>query len=95
MAAITSFKAQIVVQMVQNLPAVQDSRVRSLGREDPLEEGIATHSSVLACRITWTEQPGWATVHGVSKTHVYYGATNTHTGFRYKGYAHVKLNALR
>ena len=68
--------------------------VQSPGQKGPLEEGTANHSSVLACRIPWTEEPGRATVHGVSKTHVYYGATNTHTGFRYKGYAHFKLNAL-
>ena len=51
MAVITSSKAQIVVQMVQNLPAMQDTRVYCLGREDPLEEGMATHSSLLAWRI--------------------------------------------
>ena len=47
--------------MVKNPPAVQEAqetRVQSLGREDPLEEGMATHSSVLAWRIPWTEKPG-------------------------------------
>ena len=39
-------------------PVMQKTRVRSLGREDPLEEGMATHSSVLAWRISWTEEPG-------------------------------------
>ena len=48
----------LVVQMVKNLPAVQETWVQSLGREDPLEEGMATHSSVLAWRIPWTEDPG-------------------------------------
>ena len=43
--------------MVKNLPAVKETRVRSLGREDSLEEGIAAHSSILACRIPWTEEP--------------------------------------
>ena len=43
-------------------------RVQSLSWEDPLEEGMATHSSILAWRISWTEEPGWqATVHGVTK----------------------------
>ena len=42
--------------MVQNLPAMQETRVLSLGREDPLEEGKATHSSILAWRISWTEE---------------------------------------
>ena len=51
-------KASLVVQMVKNLPAMQESRVRSLGWEDPLETGIATHSSIIAWRIPWTEEPG-------------------------------------
>ena len=42
----------------QNLPAMQETRVRSLGQEDPLEEEMATHSSLLAWRIPWTEEPG-------------------------------------
>ena len=44
--------------MVKNLPAMQDTQVQSLGREDPLEEDMATHSRVLAGRIPWTEEPG-------------------------------------
>ena len=44
--------------MVKNLPAVQETWIRSLGREDPLEKGIATHSSILAWRISRTEEPG-------------------------------------
>ena len=44
--------------MVKNLPAMQETRVQSLGREDPLEKGMAIHSSVLAWRIPWTEKPG-------------------------------------
>ena len=43
-------------QMVKNLPAVWETQVRSLGREDPLEEAVAPHSSVLAWRIPWTEE---------------------------------------
>ena len=46
----------------------QEMLVRSLGREDPLEEEMATHSSILAWRIPWTEEPGRATVHGVTKS---------------------------
>ena len=46
--------ASLVAQMVKNLPAMQDIWVRSLCQEDPLEEGIATHSSILAWRIPWT-----------------------------------------
>ena len=44
--------------MVKNLPAVQETWVRSLGYKDPLEEGMGTHSSILASRIPWTEEPG-------------------------------------
>ena len=44
--------------MVKNLPAAQETQVRSLGLEDPLEEDMAAHSSVLAWRIPWTEEPG-------------------------------------
>ena len=43
--------------MVKNLPAVLGTRVGSLGREDPLEKEMATHSSILAWKITWTEEP--------------------------------------
>ena len=44
--------------MVKNLPAMQETWVQSLGREDPLEKGMATHSSILAWRIPWTEKTG-------------------------------------
>ena len=46
-----------MAEMVKNLPAMQESRVQSLGWEDTLEEGMATHSSILAWRIPWTEEP--------------------------------------
>ena len=48
----------LVAPMVKNLPAMQETWVRSLGWEDPLEEGMATHSSILPWRIPWTEEPG-------------------------------------
>ena len=44
--------------MVKNLPAMQETQVQSLGLEDPLEKEMATHCSILAWRITWTEEPG-------------------------------------
>ena len=50
--------ASLVAQMVKNLPIMGETWVRSLGWEDPLEEGMATHSSILAWRIPWTEEPG-------------------------------------
>ncbi|KAI4549866.1 hypothetical protein MG293_002196 [Ovis ammon polii] len=50
--------AFLVAQMVKNLSAMQETQIRYLGHEDPLEEGLATHSSILAWRIPWTEEPG-------------------------------------
>ena len=50
--------ASLMAQMVKNPPAVQETWVQSLGWEDSLEEGIATHSSILAWRTPWTEEPG-------------------------------------
>ena len=51
-------RASLVAQMVKNLPAVLETWVQFLGQEDPLEKGMATHSSILAWRIPWTEEPG-------------------------------------
>ena len=48
----------MVAQMIKNLPAVQETLVRSLGQEDPLKKGMATLSSILAWRISWTEETG-------------------------------------
>ena len=45
--------------MVKNLPAMQETWFRSLGQEDPLEKGMATHPNILAWRIPWTEEPSW------------------------------------
>ena len=50
--------ASLVTQTLKNLPAMQETQVRSLGQEDPLQKGMATHFSVLAWRIPWTEEPG-------------------------------------
>ena len=50
-------KASLIAQLIKNLPAMQ-TRVRFLGREDPLEKGMATHSRILAWRIPWTEEHG-------------------------------------
>ena len=47
-----------MAQMVKNLPAMQGTQVQSLGQEDPLEKGMATHSSILALRIPWIVEPG-------------------------------------
>ena len=53
-----SERASLVAQMVKNLLAMQEIWVRSLGREDPVNKEMATHSSILAWRIPWTEEPG-------------------------------------
>ena len=50
--------ASLVAQMVKNLPEIRETWLGSLGWEDPLEEGMATRSSILAWRIPWTEEPG-------------------------------------
>ena len=52
------FGASLIAQLVKNLPAMQETQVCFLGREDPLEKEMATHSSILAWRIPWTEEPG-------------------------------------
>ena len=58
LVVLVGFRASLVVQMVKNLPAMGETWVRSLGRGDALEKGMATHSSILAWRIPWTEKPG-------------------------------------
>ena len=50
--------ASLVAEMVKNMPAVQETQVRSLGWEDPREKEMATHSSILAWEIPWTQEPG-------------------------------------
>ena len=56
--ALGGLRASVVAQMVKNLPTMQETWVRSLGWEDPVEKETATHSSILAWRIPWTEEPG-------------------------------------
>ena len=60
-------QASLMAQMVKNLPAVQETCIQSLGWEDPLEKGMATHSSILAWRIPWTEDPGGLQSMGLQK----------------------------
>ena len=52
------YRASLVAQRLKRLPAMQETWVQSLDWEDPLEKEIATHSSILAWRVPWTEQPG-------------------------------------
>ena len=51
-------RSYLVSQRVKNLPATEETQIQSLGQEDPLEEEMATHSSIVAWRIPWTEEPG-------------------------------------
>ena len=53
-----TLRTSLVAQTVKNLLAIQETLVQFLSQEDPLDKGMATHSSVLACRIPWTEEPG-------------------------------------
>ena len=59
--------AFLVSQMVKNLPGMQETLVRSLGQEDPLEKEIAAHSSILTWRIPWTEEPGGLQLMGLQR----------------------------
>ena len=70
--------AFLVAQTVKNLPAMQGTWVQSLGWKDPLEEGMATHSSILAWRIPWTKEPGGLQSMGSQRVRRD-SATNTHT----------------
>ena len=63
-----SIRASLDAQMVKYLPAVQETQVRSLGWEDPLEEEMATHSSILGLENLMDRGASWATVHGVRKS---------------------------
>ena len=57
-----------MAQTVKNLSVMQETQIQSLGQEDPLEKGMATHSSILAWRTPWTEEPGGLLVHGVAES---------------------------
>ena len=56
-----------MAQMINNLPALWETQVPFLGWEDPLEKGMATHSSILACRVPWIEEPGMLQSIGLQK----------------------------
>ena len=58
-----------MAQSVNNLPAMQETQVQSLGQEDPLEKEMATHSSILAWRTLWTEEFGWLQSMGLQVEH--------------------------
>ena len=78
----TCIWASMVAQMVKNLPAIQETGVWSLGQQEPLEEEMATHYSILAWRIPWTEETGG--LHSMGSHRVRHDwATNTFTSYIY------------
>ena len=67
-------------QMVKNLPAMQETWVQFLGQKDPLQKGMATHSGILAWRVSWTEEPnGLQSMGSQSQTRLSNTHTHTHT----------------
>ena len=73
-----------MTQIVNNLRAMQETQVQSLGWEDPLEKRMATHSSILAWRIPWTEKPGGYSPRGCKESYTTEQHTHTHTARRKK-----------
>ena len=91
-----------MVLVVRNLPGMQEMWVGSLGREDPLEEDIATHSNILAWRIPWTEEPGglqsigsqksWTPLNQLSMQAYIYTHTHTHIyTYTYKDCSYINI----
>ena len=73
----------MVAQMVKNLPPMQETQVQFLGQEDPVEKGIATHFSILAWRIPWTEEPGGLQSRGSQRVRYnWVTLSHTHTHWR-------------
>ena len=62
-----AYLTSLVAQMVKRLPTMQETQVRSLGLEDPLEKEMATHSSILVWKIPWMEKPGWLLSMGLQR----------------------------
>ena len=65
--------------MVKNLPVMQETQVESLGQEDPLDKGMVTHSSILAWRIPWTEEPGGLQSKRVAQSQTQLSDSHSHT----------------
>ena len=74
-------RASLVAQTINNLPAIWETWIRFLGREDPLEKGMTTHLSILAWRIRWTEEPGGLHVCGVAKSQTQLSDTQKEPAF--------------
>ena len=66
--SVSAIRASLVAQVVKNLPAMQETWVQSVGQEDPLEKETATHSNILAWKISWMEEPGGLQSTGLQKS---------------------------
>ena len=82
----------LVAQNVKNLPAMWDTRVGSLSQEDPLEEGMATHSRILAWRIPWTEEPGGLQSMGSQRVGQDRASANTRRCLNFHESTHSEIN---
>ena len=77
-ASLVNLRASLAAQILKHLPTMQETQVPSLTQEDPLEKGMATHSSIPAWRIPWTEEPGRLQFMGSQRVG-HHWPTNTHT----------------
>ena len=89
-SSLSPFWASLVAQTVKNLLVIQETWVWSLGGEDPLRKGMATHSGILAWRIPWTEEPGWLQSMGLQRVR-HDWAINTFT-FIFALWSHVRTS---
>ena len=87
-------RASLVAQSVKNLPVVQEAQVRSLGWEDPLEKEMATHSSIHAWKISWTEEPGGLQFMGSQRV-AYDRATDAYLLIEYISYCRLQSKSLQ
>ena len=90
-----NFWASLVAQRLKCLPTMLETRVRSLGREDPLEKEMATHSSILAWRIPWTENPGGLQSMGSQRVGHDWAMSLTHLPFSFKLIDLDQLNLIQ
>ena len=79
MLIVNTIWASLVAQTVKNPLEMQETWVQSLGQENPLEKGMAVHSSILAWRIPWTEEPSKLQIHGVTKSQTRLSDSHTHS----------------
>ena len=87
-------RASLVAQKVKNLPAMQETQVQSLGREDPLEKRMATHSSIPVWRIPWTEEPDGLQFMGSQRVDTTEELTLLHFLFHLLSYSNNGINYM-